>query len=77
MTLTLKINFTPILTIDTSTLSDMRYLDLNIEYLDINKERLDLNIERLDHNIERLDIKMTPSEMPDNNLLPLFAPENQ
>ena len=70
MTLTLKINFTPVLTIDTSTLSDMRYLDLNIEYLDINKERLDLNI-------ERLDIKMTPSEMPDNNLLPLFAPENQ
>ena len=56
MTLTLKINFTPVLTIDTSTLSDMRCLDLNIE---------------------RLDIKMTPSEMPDNNLLPLFAPENQ
>jgi hypothetical protein len=70
MTLTLKINFTPILTIDTSTLSDMRCLDLNIECLDINKERLDLNI-------ERLDIKMAPSEMPDNNLLPLFAPENQ
>ena len=34
-------------------------------------------VKYLDIKIRRLDIKMPPSEKPDNNLLPLFAPENQ